>query len=393
MARVMVMNPPLYFPETHGIVRRAVEKELVDLGRSDVLSKIPAWFAQRHQPGYEVHQFWKLEHDYRLARGENNPAQQEKALSEMLNFPENPICYWYGLQYVRLLLKQKRYEEARVLTDRIIRRKAGFYEAYALGAEAARAIDKPLLAAEYLAERKRFYPEDLNPVQVRSRQSEAFKNWGAILSEHGRSNAAVNQFQTALNLMPESAEVHYEWGAALLRMGDMDAAVDHFQQAIEIQPGHAGAYNKMGMIAFRQGKFKSALKRYQTAIAINPDDAEVYLNWGILLAYQRKLDQAVTLFRKAVDINPQSFMAHNLLGQALAGQQRIPEAMDSFQQALAINARDVKVLKNLGILFYEQGKVDRAVEYFQRVVDLVPDDADAHDKLKMLRKLTANRSG
>jgi Flp pilus assembly protein TadD len=63
----------------------------------------------------------------------------------------------------------------------------------------------------------------------------------------GQTDEAVLQFQRALELTPESADIHNAYGSALARKGDLDQAMQEFSTAIKINPRLAEAHNNLGI--------------------------------------------------------------------------------------------------------------------------------------------------
>ncbi len=56
---------------------------------------------------------------------------------------------------------------------------------------------------------------------------------GVALGRQGKIPQAIEEFQEALELAPDSAETHYNLGVALSKQGDVTRGLDHMQQAKE----------------------------------------------------------------------------------------------------------------------------------------------------------------
>ena len=57
---------------------------------------------------------------------------------------------------------------------------------------------------------------------------------GVALGRKGKILEAIEEFQEALELAPESAETHYNLGVALSKQGDMTHGLEHMQQARDL---------------------------------------------------------------------------------------------------------------------------------------------------------------
>jgi tetratricopeptide (TPR) repeat protein len=85
---------------------------------------------------------------------------------------------------------------------------------------------------------------------ARRNLGDAHYNLGSALLEAGSVEQSIDQFRTALQLMPESADVHNNLGVALASEGNFKEAVDHFHEALKLQPGFSDA--ERNLAALRQ---------------------------------------------------------------------------------------------------------------------------------------------
>lgn len=80
--------------------------------------------------------------------------------------------------------------------------------------------------------RERYYTAvELDPCMV-----EARANLGCVLSEQGHTEAAIVEFQTALEQYPEYADVHFHLARTLDLQGQMAAASQHWRKFVELAP-------------------------------------------------------------------------------------------------------------------------------------------------------------
>ena len=61
---------------------------------------------------------------------------------------------------------------------------------------------------------------------------------GVALGRQGKLDKAIEEFQEALDLAPDSAETHYNLGVALSKQGAVEQGLDHFEQAKELCLAH-----------------------------------------------------------------------------------------------------------------------------------------------------------
>jgi len=149
---------------------------------------------------------------------------------------------------------------------------------------------------------------------------------GNSLLNQGRVDEAVEHFQKALALQPESADFHNALGNALLQKGRMDEAVIQYQKALEIKSDFAEAaeaHNNLGYGFLQKGRMNEAIIQFQKALEIKPDLADAHNNLGYSLLQKGRVDEAIVQYQKALALRPESANFHNGLGNALLQKRRI----------------------------------------------------------------------
>ena len=76
----------------------------------------------------------------------------------------------------------------------------------------------------------------------------AHNNLGNVLLQKGKADEAINQYQKALQIKPDSAKIHSNFGDALLQEGRRDEAITHFQKALQINPDDTEALNNLAWL-------------------------------------------------------------------------------------------------------------------------------------------------
>jgi tetratricopeptide (TPR) repeat protein len=97
---------------------------------------------------------------------------------------------------------------------------------------------------------------------------------GNSLLHQGRVDEAVERFQKALALEPESASSRVGLGIACCKTGRVDEAIILFQKALEIEPNIAEAQYDLGCSLLQTGRGDEAIIHFQKAMEIEPDFPE-----------------------------------------------------------------------------------------------------------------------
>jgi len=99
---------------------------------------------------------------------------------------------------------------------------------------------------------------------------------GNSLLHQRRLDGAIDHFQKALALEPESAPFRVGLGVAYCKIGRVDEAIIQFQKALEIEPNLAEPQYDLGYSLLQTGRVDEALLHFQKALAIEPDFAAAH---------------------------------------------------------------------------------------------------------------------
>jgi tetratricopeptide (TPR) repeat protein len=137
-----------------------------------------------------------------------------------------------------------------------------------------------------LALRKKGAPNDASTDELRQLVSEptdaiALLNLGVAADGEGRSDDALRYFRQAVAREPQSAlsdadrtdllaKAHYNIGRVLARRGDTDAAVREYQRALELNPQYAYAHTNLGLLLLDGGRVDEAILHFEAALRTNP---------------------------------------------------------------------------------------------------------------------------
>jgi tetratricopeptide (TPR) repeat protein len=198
----------------------------------------------------------------------------------------------------------------------------------------------------------------------------AHYNLGMELAAQNRRHEAIEQFERALQLRPDSAKAHNNLGIALAGDGNLDEAIAHWRAALRHDPNNAEVNNNLANALAAQRKWDEAIEQYRTAIRGNPADAKFHYNLGVALAAQQRWDEAIAEYRRALGLRPDLAEVHNNLGIALAAQGAMPEAIQYYKRALQLKPDFAGAHNNLGVALAAQGDRRDALSHFQEALRL-----------------------
>jgi protein O-mannosyl-transferase len=136
---------------------------------------------------------------------------------------------------------------------------------------------------------------------------------------------AVREFQTALRLNAQSLRpipvVTYGssigLGQVALLQGREPEALDYFNKAVRLLPDSDFAYDVLGSVYFPRGDYVRSAGYFEQAVRVNPQDMEARFFLGTCLMKMGKPVQAAEQFRAAREVDPTYFQAYAAEAKAL----------------------------------------------------------------------------
>ena len=111
--------------------------------------------------------------------------------------------------------------------------------------------------------------------------AETHLKWGYAKYRLDQYKAAIEDYDTAINLKPDFASAYYFRGTAKRSLGEYKDAIEDYGTAIDLKPDFARAYYFRGTMRGDLGEHFIAIQDYDKAIRFKPDFAFAYLRRGI----------------------------------------------------------------------------------------------------------------
>ncbi len=145
--------------------------------------------------------------------------------------------------------------------------------------------------------------------------------YGIVLAETGRNDAALGVLTEASTMIEWDPELWNYIGVAYWNKGDLDRARAAYEKALALEPGYAVVLNNLGSVDFTlavKNKDTAALRRamewFRTALRHDPAYAPAYNGLGSATLMAGDADGAITCWLKALEIDPAQKLALYNLG-------------------------------------------------------------------------------
>lgn len=163
------------------------------------------------------------------------------------------------------------------------------------------------------------------------------------LTEIGAYNEAIDAYQGALRVEPNSADAYRGWGNVLIAIDQPQLAQAQYEAALKLAPNDHRTLNGLGVVRDLAGDHNGAQDYYQRGLALEPSHLPLQNNYGLSLALSGNYAEAIRVLR-GVAAHPTA-TARNRLNLALA--YGLANQTDQAARAASADLDPLSVQRNL----------------------------------------------
>jgi tetratricopeptide (TPR) repeat protein len=222
--------------------------------------------------------------------------------------------------------------------------------------------------------------------------------------------AAITELNAALDIGPETADIHYLRGVAFFGQNHLESAEEAFNRTREIDPQYYLASFQLARIHYDRSEFAQALQLYESI----PHDVENYnlakRKIGDCLIELERYDEAFDILdpslltpiewfnlatqlyntsdtspetklkyvNRALSLNDKNTVLLTMKGICLYKQNNYQEALQSFEAALTFQPKDKTILINKFLMKCYLGEHKESIEFIDKVIKHFPNDINDH---------------
>jgi tetratricopeptide (TPR) repeat protein len=181
--------------------------------------------------------------------------------------------------------------------------------------------------------------------------------------------------QPKIDLKKEDWQRWNDYGIGLLLQGDLKAAQAAFEKVTEADPQNPDGWVNIGRAALQEGDTARARFVLEKALTLSPDLARAHFFYAGVLRQDGDYTGAEQHLRKVLAQYPRDRVAVNNLGRVLFLQRKYSEAVKVLQQVLDIDPEDLQAHYNLMLCYNGLGDEKMAKEHQQRYLRFKADEA------------------
>lgn len=219
--------------------------------------------------------------------------------------------------------------------------------------------------------------KDINDSLILSPSVQAYIVLSSIHIEQGKVESANLDFENALKLDPNSADVYYHRAQIAFLTADFNAAVKDYEKSLSLDEDFMYTHIQLAVTQYRMGSVTTATDSFKKLLKKYPESSEVHNYYGEILMDQGDISGATKEFDIAMDLETNKKVGGitvlPLINQALAkvqGMNDISGAEALCRKAYALDPKSDVVLATLAQVCLQQNKVEDAYEFFTLSADL-----------------------
>ena len=162
-------------------------------------------------------------------------------------------------------------------------------------------------------------------------------NRGKRHDEHGRHEAAIEEFLAAEKVDPENAEnlTHLAMAyGALGRFGEADAVIE---RALRLDPANVQVRVGEAILAFRKGLYGAAEVQLKGICNRNPSHGPAHFYRGEALNRLGRVDEALQTMERTIQLQPRNWRAYHTLGMLFDRKDEPERASEMYRCARELN--------------------------------------------------------
>jgi Flp pilus assembly protein TadD len=198
-------------------------------------------------------------------------------------------------------------------------------------------------------------------------------------------------YQRTLAVSPDAYVIHTNLGKIYWEHGQSDLAEQEWQTAARLCPNVPVTLNNLALLLTSEHRYDEAVSDLKRSLQISPDDTMAHIDLGIAYDEMGRSQDAEQELRTAVRLSPLSVLARNRLGEIYNTEGRFADAEAQFRASLRIEP-NLGAWLGLGLARWRQGDAREAEYAFKQAQASGPAEGRIHFLLAALYGSTGRKT-
>lgn len=185
--------------------------------------------------------------------------------------------------------------------------------------------------------------ETLNPLpegvlsQAQADAADGYLQAAQMAFQDGNFEQAVSEFESFLELLPDSAGGWFNLAAAREQAEDLPGAIEAYERAYALDAAMEDGILAVADLHSRQQNWEEAMAAMDRVRPLVESNAVHLFNYGVFAANLERLDVAVDSYRKATEVDPSFSTAFIQLGMVNVRLEENEAAIAAFESYLEVD--------------------------------------------------------
>ena len=157
------------------------------------------------------------------------------------------------------------------------------------------------------------------------------------LQERGELTSAIEDFDEAVKLKPDSVDAWFYSGIARVRIGRHEEAIKKFDEVIKLDADFVAAWFHRGSAKMELKRYEGAIADYDEAIKLDGGFARAWLNRGLAKIELKRYEDALTDHDKAIKLDADDAIAWHCRGSVKMKLGRYEDAIADYDEAIKLD--------------------------------------------------------
>ncbi len=309
-------------------------------------------------------------------------------------------------------LKYERYDEARLLLEKVISAQPDYFEAYTYMARILARTDHISKAERYVDTLKKTFPEvaeisvamasaymdalDYDRAEIELKEAlrknkysiPALKTYAELNEKLGRSKEAVGYYETISIIAPYYLDALNQKSKILCNLGQIANCEQEILKLVELCPRYPNAHYSLAKMYYKNGQYENAEEALTREINYNPSIRNSYLLLGDTYIKLNKAQNAVDLYSKMLKANKKD--PYGLLGlsKAYYATKDFTAAETMIKQAKHIDPSINEIYHVECMVYYQMKMYAEAKVSCDEFSKRAPDDANIEEVKDIISKIS-----
>ena len=199
-----------------------------------------------------------------------------------------------------------------------------------------------------------------------------FVRRGNVLLDVGRPGEAIAEFERALALAPDDADVLCYIALAFTMLKKPDRALEYVARAIAANPELEWAFRLKALAHLQKDQRSSAYKAATRAVQLDAENIDCLTMLGRCALSIERDEEAKMLAGLIVQQAPEATSGHLLLGDVAESRSQLPDAALHFEKVLELDPSNVDALESLARIRKQHNKFGESVSLLRGALHIDP---------------------